>query len=401
VMVLGADRLLVAERQTTLTADQRRRIVRALQAGAAGAALLVVAAVALSTRGLTGTVSHLWSSFTSTHGLSVSDPSRLLSADSANRWVWWREAIGAFSGRPLGGWGAGSFPVVHLLYRHDTISVLHAHSVPLEWLAETGLIGFGLAVGAWALLVRTGLTAVRHRLRPEQRLFAGALLAGALAYSLHALYDWDWDIPGVTIPALILLGTLAGSLRSEPRPLTAATLRPIRRAGPGMRLLGLAAATFGLCVYAASAVLPGMAGDRASDAFVAAGSSARGVLAAAQHDASVAGKLDPFSDAGLKASAAIAQQRKDLPLARSYLLEAVHRQPSDGFAWRELAFVDTEAGYLSQAVSAAQRMLELDPEGVDTNGIAQQLTQQINVRLAPPRDSATAQATPQTSTGTS
>jgi hypothetical protein len=46
-----------------------------------------VLAVAVSHRGLTGTVSHAWSSFTATRTTSVTDPSRLLSADSENRWV--------------------------------------------------------------------------------------------------------------------------------------------------------------------------------------------------------------------------------------------------------------------------------------------------------------------------
>ena len=94
---------------------------------AAGLGVLVVVAgvlsVAISSRGIGGTVSHVWHSFTTTRSATNYDPGRRLSADSQNRWVWWKEAAGAFSDRPLGGWGAGSFPVTHLLYRRNTLSV--------------------------------------------------------------------------------------------------------------------------------------------------------------------------------------------------------------------------------------------------------------------------------------
>src|SRR6202023_2392070 len=88
------------------------------------AALLVacvVVVLSLSSRGLTGEVSQLWHDFTTTHVASNVNPSRFFSAASENRWVWWKEAAGAFSARPWLGWGAGSFPVVHLLYRQDML----------------------------------------------------------------------------------------------------------------------------------------------------------------------------------------------------------------------------------------------------------------------------------------
>src|SRR5207245_1393079 len=142
--------------------------------------------VAFSARGITGTASHAWTSFTTTRGTSVYDPHRLLSADSANRWVWWKEAAGAFSDRPIAGWGAGSFPVVHLLYRRDSLPVRQPHSVPLQWLAETGLVGTLLVLAAFGLLLAAGLRAVRAEVEPRRRLLAAALLGACVAYALHA-----------------------------------------------------------------------------------------------------------------------------------------------------------------------------------------------------------------------
>src|SRR5437588_239311 len=117
VLLAGGRRLLALEPRVRVT-DRNARAVRRL-APALGTVLVLGAllALTLSSRGFTGTFSHAWRTFTSTKATSNTNPSRLLSADSENRWVWWKEAAGAFSDRPVGGWGAGSFGVVHLLDR--------------------------------------------------------------------------------------------------------------------------------------------------------------------------------------------------------------------------------------------------------------------------------------------
>jgi hypothetical protein len=145
-LVVTARRLVERERAFHLGPERTHTIARVLLTGLGVMLVAGVLAVAVSSRGLGGTVSHAWQSFTTTRSSSNYDPGRLLSADSQNRWVWWKEAVGAFSDRPLGGWGAGSFPVTHLLYRRDALSVAQPHSVPLQWLAETGVIGALLAL---------------------------------------------------------------------------------------------------------------------------------------------------------------------------------------------------------------------------------------------------------------
>src|SRR5439155_263175 len=67
---------------------------------------------------------------------SVSTPSRLLSTNSGNRVQWWGEALGAWSDRPLAGHGAGSFPALHLQYRHNRLPVRQPHDAPLQFLAS-------------------------------------------------------------------------------------------------------------------------------------------------------------------------------------------------------------------------------------------------------------------------
>jgi hypothetical protein len=394
LLVLAARRLMYVERRARVSALGTRRIGQALVALVAAALAIAVLAVALSPRGLGGSVSHAWSSFTTTRATSVTSPSRLLSADSENRWVWWKEAAGAFSDRPLGGWGAGSFGVVHLLYRRDTLSVQQPHSVPLQLLAETGTVGALLVLTAFALLLVAGVTATRRRATEHGRLLAAALLAGAVAYAVHELYDWDWNIPGLTLPALMFLGTLGGSLGRTRSPGTSVTppagVRHPWAAHPNLaRGLGVAVSVLCLAAFAVSVVVPRLASTKASQALTAAAASPHD-LRPALASALDASNLDPLSDAGLRAASTIAVRLGRPADARRFLLEAVQREPSDGQAWQQLAFEDFATGSDREALAAAQRARALDPRG--PNGA--ELAQGALLTLARPADSAAAVATP-------
>ena len=373
-------RLLGLEQRTAVAPATVRRIVRGLRWAGLAVVLVAVLSIAVS-----GTISRTWQSFTGTHAASVTQPSRLLSADSANRWVWWKEAAGAFSDRPLGGWGAGSFPVVHLLYRRDTLTVNEAHSVPLEWLAETGIVGVLLAGGAVLVLLAGAGAAVRAAQTPSERAVRAGLAAAGAAFASHCLFDWDWDIPGVTLPTLLCLGVLAGSAARTPR----AAARP-----PRPRPMLLAILTAALCVGAISAAIPSLAATRARSALVAAAGASTPHLGSSAAGARLAGQLDPLSDAGPRAAATIALHEGQRQRARRDLSDAINREPSDPQAWADLAYVETVLGHISDGRRAAQRARELDPLGAVTSSLAGALSATGSVAAAPPADSATAVQTP-------
>jgi len=387
VLVLAAGKLFEAELTITLSPERQRRLWRLVAGVVVGVVVLAVLREIVSQGGVGAALSHLKQKFASPQQVSVSNPNRLFSTDSADRLSWWRQALGAFWQRPFGGWGAGSFPVINLLFRHDQLTAANAHSVPLQWLAETGLIGFALAVSGWLLLLKTTLTAVRHHVG-EHRWAAAALLAGLIAYSLHCFYDWDWDIPGVTLPVLVALGVLIGALAAPPQQ----GFRPHAILTPTRKLVGLTAVVAGLCVLATSALLPSIAASRASQALLAASHGTRASLIAAAQDARAAVRIDPLSDAGLKASASVAEQLDQLKIARGDLLEALNREPDDISAWTSLAGLDAAFRDWAPTVGAAQRLLQLDPEMsgaqranvLDAGRIA-------TFAEAPPQDSATAQ----------
>lgn len=356
----------------------RSRVPAARRAAVALAVLVLAGgllALALSSRGIGGTISHLWHGFSNTSVSNAYNPNHLLSAVSQDRWVWWKEAAAAFQARPWGGWGAGSFPVVHLLYRHDTLPVQQPHEVPLQFLAETGVIGVLLGVGAFVLLLSGGVREVRRRPPGRERLLAAGLAGAVFAYGVHCLYDWDWNIPALSLPAFLFLGLLVA--RRDP---------PRRTSPPSavIRGLWLAAATVWLCTFALSAELPQLAAARANAALVDGSRHSEASLRAAQTEAASAARLDPLSDAGLLVQATLALRAHDLPVAQAYLHDAVARNPTDPEAWRLLALVDLSFGRASEARLAAQRAVDLDPYGSFAQAF---VTRQLDA--APPNSSAT------------
>jgi hypothetical protein len=379
----AGSRLLSRDTRIELGPERVRRLGRLLLAAAGVAVVIGLVVVALSSRGLGGTVSHAWDTFTTPHATAnVNSPN--FSVSSGNRWVWWKDAVGAWSDRPFAGWGSGSFQVLDRMYSPiGNLSVQDAHSVPLQWLAETGLVGGLLAIGGYVLLLAGGLESTRRQTGPE-RAFAAALLGGAMAYALHAFYDWDWDMPGVTFPVIVFLGVLAG----------AGAARRIRRLSPpplALRALALALCTLVLSVYALSALLPSLSATKASAALTQAGAtSSLTELEHAAGTALLAARLDPLSDEGLRAAASISVYLGRTSQARSYLLEAVGRNPSDALAWEQLASLELRLRDVRATRQAIERVLELEPRAA----IGRQLTLELQELITPPNDSATATSTP-------
>jgi hypothetical protein len=392
---LAGKRVIELERQVLVSPEASRRIGRLLVGALGVLAVCGVIAVAVSSRGLTGTVSHAVDSFTSTKGTSDYNPGRLLSVASQNRVVWWEEAAGAFSDRPLAGWGAGSFPVLHLLYRRDSLTVQQPHSMPLQMLAETGSIGALLAIGGYGLLMAAGVGSVRRKAGAE-RLVASALLAGIVIYAVHALYDWDWDIPGVTLPVLVFIGVLLGADQRRParsvqgRPADGTSPPALAAPGGGARAVTLVAVAGALCATALSGVVPSLAAGRASAALLAASDPSGSALKQARSDAAEATRLDPLSDAGLLASATISIRSAHYEQARGYLLQAVKRDPNDSQAWQRLATMEFELGSTAGTFHVIEHLLALDPNGPEVKA----LPRQAELLLTPPSDSATSRASP-------
>ncbi len=129
---------------------------------------------------------------------------RLASLQS-NRYAYWGVAFRAFGDEPLRGVGAGGWSVYWLRYRHISEFAQDAHSLPLQTLAELGVVGF-----AFLLALIGGVAMAARDARRVAPVLAGGPIAGLVTYLAHAPLDWDWEMPAVTLVALVLAGSVLG-----------------------------------------------------------------------------------------------------------------------------------------------------------------------------------------------
>ena len=158
-----------------------------------------------------------WNGFTSTSTTEVTNaPGRLTDTGSNHRWPWWTQAWRGWKTDPLAGTGAGSFGFTNLRYRTTSLDqALEPHDLPLQFLSETGVVGFALFVGGVGWLI------VRSRRRPGPEL---ALALALPAYVLHGLLDIGWDFAAVSAPVFLIAGALATRPSERPHPSPAAVL---------------------------------------------------------------------------------------------------------------------------------------------------------------------------------
>jgi hypothetical protein len=192
LVLLAAAAAAVIARQGTSGDDRlaRARLLKPLAAAAVAAAVIGLLVGGLGER-------------PSAAELAAGAGAERLTTASSNRYEYWRVGLDAFAREPLTGLGSGGFRVAWLKERSIQEAVRDAHSLEVEAAAELGIPG----LVTLALLIGGVAAAARRALRLHGGAAAGAT-AVTLAWLLHASIDWDWQLPAVTLPALVLAGAL-------------------------------------------------------------------------------------------------------------------------------------------------------------------------------------------------
>jgi len=320
LLVVGAVFALVLERLP------RPRETRVLRRAAIAFGVLAVAAaiVAVAVNGIGS-------------GAVGNGGGRIGSTSSNFRFTWWSQAWHGFTDHLLWGNGAGSFHLLNLLYRKSYIDyTIEPHNLPVQTLAELGLIGLALLVLACFMLLRGSMRRSGHEL-------ALALLLPA--FLVHALVDVDWDFAAVAAPAFVAAGALAGG--------------PAARRVRGFSLLpalGVALIVLG------SLVSPWLARRWATEAADAAlaGRNTRAITLASR-----AHTLDPFLLAPYYAKADAAGTNRET--FRQYVL-AVQRQPKNPQTWLLAGEFAMQVGCPYAAWQHLERYTELDQKSNGPGG---------------------------------
>ncbi len=148
---------------------------------------------------------------------------RLFDFSANGRVETWRVAWDEWEANRVIGTGAGTYWQSWAADRPIGLEVQDAHSLYIETLGELGVVGL-------ALLLLALLVPVVAAVRTRATAVVPAAFGGYVAWLAHAGVDWDWELLGVTLPALLVGVALVAAARRDERSASDAAL-----AHPGRR----------------------------------------------------------------------------------------------------------------------------------------------------------------------
>lgn len=375
----------------------RRRAGALLLSGLLIAVLALLGGLALSHRGLVGTISHDFSSLTNPNSATPANTPGRLTKVSSVRARYWKQAIEVFEAHPALGAGAEGYATASLRYKPPNLEARHAHGYLVQTLADLGLIGFGLTLAlliAWLIAAGRATHPFNRRwsrwrwrrldlaYSPE-RIALLSMLCIVIAFGFHSLEDWTWYVPGTACTALLCAGWLAGRGRIEQAAQTTQHAEQQTQPAEGrwrhlaqgrISRARLAAAAIGRTrVIAASAVIvaalltawmqwqPQRSTEASQQALLLAESSPKRALLAAHSAVS----HDPLSMQAMFTLAEVQQRLGDERAAQETLRRAAKLQPSNPETWMTLGVYELSHDP-NAALTDLRAALYLNPQSIPT-----------------------------------
>jgi O-antigen ligase len=267
-------------------------------------------------------------------GSSTVTTTHLLSSSGSGRWQFWGAAILEFKAHPLNGGGAGSWGAWWL--EHGSLPGVftqYAHSLYLEALAELGIIGL-LLIGGFVVVSAVG--AVRSALALGSSEIAAAAACG-VAFFAAAAYDWVWQLAGIAVVGVGMLGIALGAL-------------PAARAGAWGRSGALRPA---VAVVAVAAIIPQfvtlVAGTHLGNSRAAFNA---GDATEARSQALAAKAIEPWAASPYLRLGLISEAQYNYPEASDWLDKAISHSRRDWTLWLIAARIETEHATHSSGAEA-------------------------------------------------
>ena len=342
---LAALVLRFAAERDPLSARGRRRLGIAVLAALALVPIGGIGALAHSSRGLVGEISHGWHQLTTPNGSQPSNgASRLTSAGSMQA-LYWHYALEVFDTSPAVGAGAGAYPVADRRFMTSDALAVNAHGYVFQTLADLGLVGLALSLSvavAWVAAARRAVGPLRPRApgaTNAERIGLLTMIAVVITFTVHSAIDWTWFVPGDAAIALLAAGWVAGR-------------GPVRERHPGGRpsLRRLAASPFAAAAAAGAVAV----------ALVVAWSQWQPLRS---EQAATAGSI-ALANAIAASSPAVAQ--REFAIARADELAAIARNPLDITPRNYLADTYLQAGQTRLAQQTIYRLVALQPSNAQS-----------------------------------
>jgi hypothetical protein len=294
-------------------------------------------------------VSHAWQDFKHPGATALRQDSiaRFGTVSGNGRYDYWKVAIDATSGHVLGGSGAGTYQLLWTPRAPYFSYVQNAHSLYLETLAETGIIGLVL-LAAFLVLVLVAAARLRQRSRYEARVRAAGLTGALIAFVVAASSDWIWQVPALPAAFLLLAATLfVPAARTAPKGPRSASW-PVRLSAVAIAIASLVAIAIPLATVSTV---------RESQAAVVSGDPAQALA-----DARAAVRLEPGAASAEVQLALVLELQGDIPAAVQATRDATRDEPSNWSTWLIDSRLEAEAGHPAASLVAYQRSRALNPQ---------------------------------------
>ena len=364
----------------------RRRAGLALWVLVGLTVLALIAGLAHSHRGLTGSISHAVSALTNPNAKPPPNTPGRLTAVASVRARYWKEALQVFGAHPALGAGAEGYATARLRYRKETLVVTHAHGFVVQTLADLGIVGLLVALallGSWIFEARRPTRPLNRPRRPytPERVGLLSMLCIVVVFGVHSLIDWTWYIPGDACVALLCAGWLVGRGPLEP-----ATAPVVQTESPRWRIRGRQLdprlLLAGVVVAAALLVAwtqwqPQRSEEARQQALTLAEEGHRRASVEAAHTAV---SRDPVSAEARFALAAVQEAAGLSARARDTLQRAVRMQPSNPQTWIELARFDLRDRPRA-ALREFQAAVYLNPESISPEEVAGPAAQPESIEI--------------------
>jgi O-antigen ligase len=290
-----------------------------------------------------------WHSFKT--GPTIVQPksgSRLSAGLGSHRYDFYRVSLDRFKAHPLLGIGADNFAQDYLRYGRSQETPRYPHSIELRALAQTGLVGTALLLGALAAALTGALQAIR-RASPLGRAVAAGATMVFVDWAVHGSFDWFWEFAGLGAPAFAMLGlacALAPRLEGDRAP------GALLRGAPG---IAVGAAV--VLIAGAALTLPWLAErdvKQAASGWTVDQSGAFDKLDQAE-------SLNPLSDRAQLIAGTISLRLGDLGRAEREFHSALRRNPHGTYATLELGAIASATGRPVEALRLLERVRALSP----------------------------------------
>jgi O-antigen ligase/polysaccharide polymerase Wzy-like membrane protein len=319
------------------------RQARALLLGALAAGIVVALLAGAPSR-----VAHAWQDFKHPNAAALGADSiaRFGTASGNGRYDYWKVAVDATSGHVLGGSGAGTYQLLWSPRAPYFSYVQNAHSLYLETLAETGIVGLAL-LGSFLLVVLGATARLWRRSRYEARVRAAGVMGALIAFLVAASSDWIWQVPALPAAFLVLAAPVLAPASQKARGPGRAGSWPIRLGVVGVAVAALVAIAIPLATVSTV---------RESQAAVVSGAPAQALA-----DARTAVRLEPGAASPEIQLALVLELQRNLPGALAAARHATTDEPSNWSNWLVVSRLEAEAGHPAASLSAYQRSRSLNP----------------------------------------